>query len=427
MNGAARPEPKLKMTVLRNGQQLPLEIALPASPRYARTFPAQCPKAAAYRRAAYQWLLDHQRSDGTWPGHIGGDSPDYQVSYVGLALLSAGDPQYLPAIQKAVGFVRSHRITGIDLNDPTAGPKNWIAGAAAIFLSEYCLATGDDSVLPDIQKCCDLLAKRVAPNGRMGHHLANEMIDAALKVADGSADQYVLLKIARDIAAGASDAPTALQAVGKMAERFDLPGPKLTAETLLTAARNATMTGQHQAVAEAVASVVDTVADADEFDLALSLCELGRVSAQKARQHALAKELTAKIDDFKRRQSTSQEYRDAAAVLDKNPADPAANLAAGRHLVLRQGRLGARRLDAGAGQRRGLEGRGGEGIARSQFGRGASGHRRRLVGRGPGQRRCRTGRPPTLRRLLVSPGGARVGGKGRWPQDQTAVGGIVGT
>lgn len=135
--------------------------------------------------------------------------------------------------------------------------------------------------------------------------LATEMIDAVPNVADGSADQYVLLKIARDIAAGAGDAPTALQAVGKMAERFDLSGPKLTAETLLTAGRNATMTSQHQAVAEAVASVVDTVADADEHDLALSLCELGRVSAQKARQHALAKELTAKIDDLQRRQRSN--------------------------------------------------------------------------------------------------------------------------
>ena len=91
----------------------------------------------------------------------------------------------------------------------------------------------------------------------------------------------------------------------RLAERFDLPGPKLTAEILQTAGRNATMTGQHQAVAEAVASVVDTVANADEFDLALSLCELGRVSAQKARQHSLAKELTAKIDDLQRRQRSN--------------------------------------------------------------------------------------------------------------------------
>jgi len=52
------------------------------------------------------------------------------VSYVGLALLSAGDPQYLPAIQKDVGFIRGHHITGIDLNDPKVGPRNWIAGAA---------------------------------------------------------------------------------------------------------------------------------------------------------------------------------------------------------------------------------------------------------------------------------------------------------
>ena len=168
--GCSLTEPKLKLTVVRDGKQVLIDIPLPASPRYARTFPSQCPKATAYRKAAYQWLIDHQRSDGTWPGHIGGDSPDYQVSYVGLALLSAGDREYLPAIEKAVRFVRTHRITGIDLNNPNAGPKNWIAAAAAIFLAEYHLATEDESVLPDIQKCCDLLALRVASNGRMGHH-----------------------------------------------------------------------------------------------------------------------------------------------------------------------------------------------------------------------------------------------------------------
>ena len=76
------------------------------------------------------------------------------------------------------------------------------------------------------------------------------LIEAAAKVQGGSPDQYVLLKIAADIAATAGDAPTALQAVEKMAERFDVPGPKLTAETLLAAAGNVTMTSQHKAVAE---------------------------------------------------------------------------------------------------------------------------------------------------------------------------------
>jgi formylglycine-generating enzyme required for sulfatase activity len=167
--------------------------------------------------------------------------------------------------------------------------------------------------------------------------LAAEIIDAALKVKDGSADQYVLLKIARDMAVGAGDAPTALRAVEKTVERFDVPGAKLTADTLQAAARKASTSSQQKAVTEAVVSVVDAVADEGEYDLALSLCELARAPAQKSKQYSLAKELTAKIEDLKKRQRTSQEYRDALASLEKNPTDPAANLAAGRHLCFVKG------------------------------------------------------------------------------------------
>jgi formylglycine-generating enzyme required for sulfatase activity len=162
--------------------------------------------------------------------------------------------------------------------------------------------------------------------------VAAEMIDAARTVGDGSADQYVLLRIARDVAAGAGDAPTALRAVERLVERFDVPAAKLTADTLLAAAHKATTSSQQTAVAEAVLSVADAVADEDEYDLAISLCEAAHAPAQRARQYALAKKLTAKIDELKQRQRASQEYRDARAVLEKNPTDPAANLAAGRQL-----------------------------------------------------------------------------------------------
>lgn len=166
----AQQEPLLKLTVSRAGKPQSLEIKLPPSARYAKTFPLDCEKTNSFRQAAYDWLIKNQNKDGTWPGHIGGDSCDYQASCVGVALLGAGNREYLPAIEKAVRFVRNGRIKGIDVANPTAGPKNWIAGAAAIFLAEYHLATGNTEVLPDLQKCCDLLAKRVAANGRMGHH-----------------------------------------------------------------------------------------------------------------------------------------------------------------------------------------------------------------------------------------------------------------
>ena len=150
--------------------------------------------------------------------------------------------------------------------------------------------------------------------------LATEMIEAATKVRDGSPDQYVLLKIAVDIAATAGDAPTALQAVEKMAERFDVPGPKLTAETLLAAAGNATMTSQHKAIAETVLKIADAVAGAEEYALALDLCESAKASAQKARQYPLVKELAAKSEDFQKRQRAFQEYQAAWTLMKDDPA-----------------------------------------------------------------------------------------------------------
>lgn len=63
--------------------------------------------------------------------------------------------------------------------------------------------------------------------------LAREMIDSSLKFDDGSADQYVMLKIAGDVAAGAGDAPTAIDAAEQLAKRFDVSAPKLKADSLL--------------------------------------------------------------------------------------------------------------------------------------------------------------------------------------------------
>jgi len=167
--------------------------------------------------------------------------------------------------------------------------------------------------------------------------LATDMMDAAGKVQAGSEDQYVLLKIARDVAAGTGDAATALQAVERLLEQFDEPAAELIGDTLLTAAREATTSAQHKAVAEAALSLAGMLADADQYDTALRLCEAARSSAQRAKLFPLAKELTAQIEEIKRQQVQSEEYRKALRVLEDKPTDPAANLAAGRHLCFVKG------------------------------------------------------------------------------------------
>ena len=167
--------------------------------------------------------------------------------------------------------------------------------------------------------------------------LATDMMDAAGKVQAGSADQYVLLKIALDVAAGTGDAATALQAVERLLEQFDEPAAELIGDTLLTAARQATTSAQHKAVAEAALSIAGKLSDADQYETALRLCEAARSSAQRAKLFPLAKELTAQIEETKRQQLLSEDYRKALSVLEDKPTDPAANLAAGRHLCFVKG------------------------------------------------------------------------------------------
>jgi hypothetical protein len=221
-----------------------------------------------------------------------------------------------------------------------------------VFLIASCLAAMDESAarpktpVPDAaaqqtakKAAGELFADRFkqAKTTAEKTALATDMMDAASKVQAGSADQYVLLKIARDVAAGTGDAATALQAVERLLGQFDEPAAELIGETLLTAARQASASAQHKAVAEAALTFAGKLADADQYETALRLCEAARSSAQRAKLYPLAKELTARIEEINRQQLLSEEYRKALSVLDAKPTDPAANLAAGWHLCFVKG------------------------------------------------------------------------------------------
>lgn len=167
--------------------------------------------------------------------------------------------------------------------------------------------------------------------------LATEMIDASLTLPNGSADQYILLKIGRDMAAEAGDATTAIRAAEELAQRFDVLHARVKAESLLTAASRATMSTQHKAIAELAMTVVMELTVAGEYSIAIELCEAAQSSAQRAKQLVMARELGAKRDELQDEWKAVQRYQDALAVLNNDPLEPAANLAAGRHLCFMKG------------------------------------------------------------------------------------------
>ena len=65
----------------------------------------------------------------------------------------------------------------------------------------------------------------------------------------------------------------------------------------------------------------DKLADKDEIELALDVCEADRAAASRSRQSALVKEMAAKAGDLKKQQAASQEYRRALPVMENDPAE----------------------------------------------------------------------------------------------------------
>lgn len=168
---ACADEPhRLRLSVQRGDETIQLNIVVPASPAFAESFPNRCPKSDKYLAQIADHLAATQQPNGRWQPGVGGDADVYTAAFCGLALLAADNETHLPAIRRAIDFIRKKSIASINPSDPKTGPKNWQTASSAILLAEYQLATGDDTYFADLKKCCDLLASRVTENGTMGHH-----------------------------------------------------------------------------------------------------------------------------------------------------------------------------------------------------------------------------------------------------------------
>jgi hypothetical protein len=138
---------KLTLT-LRRGMEI-VEVSLDVGTKYgtfAPTFPHRCQKSDLILAELLQYLVDHQRTDGSFGDPV-------HDTFAPLALLASGEAKYLSAIERNVKY---H--CGVS-KSKDLGLPNWYYMSAAIVLSEYHLATGDKAVLPDLQKVHDLIAK----------------------------------------------------------------------------------------------------------------------------------------------------------------------------------------------------------------------------------------------------------------------------
>ncbi|MGE9270261.1 MAG: DUF6288 domain-containing protein [Verrucomicrobiales bacterium] len=170
---------KLVLRVWKDGETRTSTIELPVLGAYRDTAPFDCGKsqricdAAADHVAARLEAEWESVRESSWEKPEGGavySSKEITNAVDALALLAVGKPEHAELVAK---YARSFAPADLKLvMGPTTRMPAWGWSYANVFLCEYHLATGDESVLPAIEKYTTAIAKGQSFIGSWGHSMA---------------------------------------------------------------------------------------------------------------------------------------------------------------------------------------------------------------------------------------------------------------
>lgn len=133
---------------------------------YSPTFPSECPKSDKQLAELLEYLVTQQEESGSF-----GDA--VHNTFAPLALLASGDARFMEAVKKNVEY---HARETRPKDNRYAALINWTYMSAAIVMSEYYLATGEEWVLPELREVHDHLNRgqylrmsQINPRARESH------------------------------------------------------------------------------------------------------------------------------------------------------------------------------------------------------------------------------------------------------------------
>lgn len=141
----------------RSGETTNVVVKLPVLGSYSATAPYDCPKSERILGQGCQ-ALARRMAD-----------PSYRQNPItrslnALALLASGDRQYLPLVRKEAQWAADFSADSF---------QTWHYGYVIMLLSEYVMATGDESVMPGLRRLALEAANGQSAVGSWGHRFAN--------------------------------------------------------------------------------------------------------------------------------------------------------------------------------------------------------------------------------------------------------------
>ncbi|MEI6341366.1 MAG: DUF6288 domain-containing protein [Verrucomicrobiota bacterium] len=149
---------QLTLTRWRAGASMEVTLSLPVLGTYSATAPFACLKSQRILDEGCR-ALARRMADPSYAGRI--DAIPRSLN--ALALLASGDTHHLPLIRREVAWASQY-----ESNDMAT----WYFGYVMLLLSEYQLATGDDSFMPGLKRLALEAARGQSAVGSWGHKFA---------------------------------------------------------------------------------------------------------------------------------------------------------------------------------------------------------------------------------------------------------------
>ncbi|WP_404306145.1 DUF6288 domain-containing protein [Neorhodopirellula lusitana] len=142
----------LELVRWREGQSQNAEIQIPVMGTYSDTAPYDCEKSAKILELGCEAIANKRMRYVSIPNSLNA-----------LVLLASGQPKYQPILSDYARKVARYREESF---------ATWHYGYSIMFLAEYVLATGDDSVMPGLKRLALEAAHGQSKVGSWGHRFA---------------------------------------------------------------------------------------------------------------------------------------------------------------------------------------------------------------------------------------------------------------
>ncbi|MBT8044525.1 MAG: HEAT repeat domain-containing protein, partial [Verrucomicrobiae bacterium] len=158
LTSAETTDGNLSLFRSRDGVMEEITLKLPVLGSYSSTAPYDCRKSEAILTKTAEALALRMQQDRYEKTNA------IPRSLNALGLLATGEKKYHPLLKREAEWAAAYDNMGF---------ATWYFGYITTFLSEYILATGDDSVLPGLRRMALLAAKGQSAVGTWGHKFAD--------------------------------------------------------------------------------------------------------------------------------------------------------------------------------------------------------------------------------------------------------------